>query len=77
MFKLIISSAIAFSLNSPFVETSSRIEAPSFTYTNAAQMKELTRPTHCFFWLPKAELDTVKRHTFPHKPQHNPKDTRR
>ena len=77
MFKLIIGSALILSLNSPFVENSSQVKIPSFSYKNAVQMGELTRTTHCFFWLPKAELDTVKRHTLPHKPQHNPKDSRR
>jgi|TARA_Y100000296_G_C5054442_1_gene196540 hypothetical protein len=66
MFKLIIGTALVLSLNSPFVENSSEVKTPSFTYKNAVQMKELTSTTHCFFWLPKAELEIVKKHTSPH-----------
>ncbi len=66
MFKLIIGSVFVLSLNSPFVENSSQTEPQALTYKNAVQMEELSRTTHCFFWLPKAELKNIKKHTSPH-----------
>ena len=77
MFKLIIVTSLIFSSYTPSFDALSQTEQPVFKYEKPAQMKELTRASPCYMWLPRAQPQKLTKRTLPHKPQHNPKDIRR
>ena len=77
MFKIITGTALTLLLSGPLTFESPATPLTAHEYKNPAQMNDFIRTEQCFIWLLKEKAQAPTAHILPHKPQHNPKDSRR